>query len=38
MIERNFDKVGELRNLGGKCFDFDIDDGNIYYIINYYRG
>ena len=26
-IERNFDKVGELRRLGGKVYDFDVDDG-----------
>lgn len=25
-IERNFDKHGELAKLGGKVFDFDIDD------------
>ncbi len=27
-IERNFDKEGELKRLGGRVYDFYIDDGN----------
>jgi hypothetical protein len=28
-IERNFDKVGELKRLGGKVYDFDQEDGKL---------
>ena len=28
-LEADFDKFSELRKLGGLCYDFDIDDGNI---------
>ena len=29
-MERNFDRAGELKRLGGKCYDFFIDDGMRY--------
>ena len=25
-IEKNFDKVGELKRLGGVCYDFEVED------------
>lgn len=28
-IERNFDREGELKRLGGKVYDFFVDDGKL---------
>lgn len=36
-IEKNFDKEGELRRLGGKVYDFYVDDGKNHGVNDLYR-